>query len=222
MIVRGLGYAVATVVTIAPFGQAQAAQASQAPAGWTYRLDGAQELVDGPDMAPGQWRYTSMPPGWHVTTTEQGVLLFARDRVLTGRWGIEVELFLFPNPGEAGLGVVVEAADRPEGSLQLQFVMRRDGAAALLGRHDGVDSMLVAWTSDSAVAAHTGDVDKFVLRVVHDAGALAFSINGHEMFAVPTGGEGFQAMPGLRVGPGLNVHVARFDLITPLAPPRRR
>lgn len=195
----------------------------QVPDDWTWRLDGPQALVTGQDVGAGEWRYVRMPPGWHVTTTAQGALLFPKDRAVEGRWGIEVELFLFPNPSDSPLGIVLEARDAAPGARQLRFVMRRDGAAAVMGRHDGRDTTLVAWTSDSSVAGHPGaGVVKFVLRLVHEPETLAFSINGHEMLALPTGGDDDTVVPGLRVGPGLNLHVSRFDLITPLAPPRQR
>src|SRR5690606_37038248 len=119
------------------------------------------------------------------------------------------------------LGVVLEAADRPEGTMVLQFLMRADGAATLAAVHDGEAQVMVPWTRDTAVAPHNGtDVIKYVLRVMHQGEALAFAINGTEMFRVPTGGEDHRSVPGLRLGRGLNVHVSRFDLITPLAPPR--
>lgn len=202
---------------------AAAGQSLTVPEDWTWRLDGEQRLVSGQEVAKGEWRYVQMPPGWHVTTTDRGAFLFPKDRVVSGRWGIEAELFLFPNPSDEPLGVVLEARDaEPAGSQQFRFLMRRDGSAAAVARHGDVDTMVVAWKSDTAVAGHKGGVVRYVLRVMHEAGTLAFSINGREMIAVPTGGREHVVVPGLRVGPGLNLHVSRFDLITPLAPPRPR
>lgn len=196
--------------------------AAQIPAGWTYRTDAAQSLVDEDQLQAGQWRYTRMPPGWHVTTTDQGATLLASEHRLSGRWGIEVELFLFPNPSDAPLGIVMEAADAPAGSMQLRFLMRRDGMAALIARHEGTDTLLMPWRRDSLVGAHGGGVEKYVLRVNHEPDHIAFSVNGREMLWLPTGGEDHVVIPGLRVGPALNVHVSRFDLVTPMAPARAR
>lgn len=199
-----------------------AAQAADMPSDWTWRLDRPQQLTEGQNVAAGEWRYTKMPPGWHVTTSDQGVSLFPKDKVISGRWGIEVELFLFPKPSDAPLGIILEAKDaEPAGSRQLRFLMRRDGTAALVARHGGTDTTLVTWTADTAVKAHEGGVEKYVLRVVHEGGALTFALNGRQMFKVPTGGEDHPSIPGLRIGPGLNVHVSRYDLITPLAPVRQ-
>lgn len=212
----------AALAFIALLPAAGMAQDASLPPDWTWRLDGDQRMVAGQQVARGEWRYATMAPGWHMTTTEKGVSLFAKDRVLSGPWGVEVELFLFPKPGDAPFGIILEGRDaQPAGSMQLRFLMRRDGQAALFARHGGVDSMLVAWRSDSAVKAHSGGVDKYVLRVMHQNATLAFSINGRAMLTLPTGGEDHAAIPGLRVGPDLNLHVSRYDLITPLAPARK-
>jgi hypothetical protein len=192
------------------------------PDDWTYRLDGSQAFAAGQEVQPGEWRYTRMAPGWHITTTEQGTTLLPKDRTVEGRWGIEVELFLFPDPSDAPFGVIVEAADTPAGTMQLQFLTRRDGQAALVAQHGHEEALLVPWTADTGVTAHAGGVVKYILRVMHEEERLIFSINGREMFAQPTMGEDHRSIPGLRVGPGLNLHVSRFDLVTPLAPARTR
>ncbi len=193
------------------------------PADWTWRLDKPQQLTSGQEVSPGDWRYTAMPPGWHLTTTEQGVTLLPKGRALSGRWAIETELFLFPNPSDAPFGVVVESTDSAQGPLQVRFLMRRDGNAAVAIRHGARDTLFVPWRADTGVQAYPGSgTARYVLRVSHDAGTIAFAINGTEMATVPTAGNTIPVIPGFRLGPGLNVHVSRFDLITPLAPARPR
>lgn len=193
------------------------------PDDWTYRLDGDQAFAAGQEVHAGEWRYTTMPPGWHITTTAQGVtMLPTAPRVLSGEWGVEVELFLFPDPSDAGFGIALEATTGEARAQQLHFLLRRDGQAALLARHAGGDTLLIGWTADTAATPHSGEVDRYVLRLMHQGETLAFSINGREMLAMPTDGSDHGPTAGLRVGPGLNLHVSRFDLITPLAPARRR
>lgn len=212
----------ATLLTILLPG-ALGAQELVVPADWIWRLDAPQREAAGQQVAPGEWRYARMPPGWHITTTEQGVTLFPKGRSVVGRWAVEAEVFLFPDPSDAPLGIVLEAADAPEGTAQLRFLLRRDGRAGVLARHGELDTLIVPWRADTAVRGHPGSgVVKYVLRVTHESGTLAFAVNGTEMLAVPTGGEDHPSLPGLRVGAGLNLHVSRFDLVTPLAPPRRR
>ena len=201
------------------------AQSSEPPPGWSARLDAPQRPVTGQEVAPGEWRYVAMPPGWHVTTTEQGVTLVPQQRSVEGRWAIEAELFLFPNPGEAPFGIIIEPAQSGSGtaSPQIRFLMRRDGHAGVLAVQPSRDSLLLPWRADTAVRAHPGRaVIKYVLRVAHEPGSLAFAINGQEVAVLPTDGPARRMVPGLRIGPGLNLHVSRFDLVTPLAPPRPR
>ena len=194
------------------------------PTDWQYRLDGAQRFAAGDSVRAGEWRYTRMPPGWHLTTSEQGVVTLPRDVTVQGRWGIEVELFVFPNPSNEGFGIVVESDDPrgPDGGAVLRFLLRADGMVSAESRHGTTERVLVPWQRDSSVAAHAGSIERRVLRVVHESATLAFSVDGHEVLAVPTGGADLIAVPGLRVGRGLNLHIARFDVITPLAPARPR
>lgn len=198
-----------------------AAQDAALPEDWTLRLDAPQQIATGEEVPDGSMRYVRMPPGWHVTTTTSGASMFPRGRSVQGPWGVEVELFLFPDPSDQPVGVILEAADRSAGTMALQFLMRADGAASLVAVHDGAAREMVPWTRDTAVAPHNGtDVIKYVLRVMHQSGRLTFAINGTQMLSVPTGGDDHRSIPGLRIGAGLNVHVSRFDLVTPLAPPR--
>ncbi|MEZ4587473.1 MAG: hypothetical protein R2909_13840 [Gemmatimonadales bacterium] len=215
------GMALALTLAVPAVGRAQGEL--PVPEDWTWRLDGAQTLVRGGEVPAGSWQFVEMAPGWHMTTTSQGAQLFPKERLVKGRWGVRVELFLFPNPSDGELGVVVDDPNAsPEGSRQLRFVMRRDGMAALVARHEGRDTLLLPWTSDSAVAAHDGkSVTKYVLELTHDGGWFTFQVNGREMLALP-GDPEHQARPGFRIGPGLNVHLSRYDLLTPLAPPRPR
>jgi len=222
-ITRQLALAVAVCASLLVRPGTASAQ-TDVPADWIYRLDGPQRLSTGDSLRAGEWFYTRMPPGWHLTTTEQGVTTFPRGVHVHDRWGIEVELFLFPNPSDQPLGIVVESNDPtgPDGGAVLRFLMRADGMVSAQARHGDEERVLVPWRRDSTVAPHAGGVERHVLRVVHEAATLAFSVDGHEVLAVPTGGANPRAVPGLRIGAGLNVHVSRFDVITPLAPPRAR
>ena len=181
-----------------------------------WRLDGASPTAGGD-------RFDRMPPGWHITTTDRGGTLLLEGRMVQGRFAVEVELFLFPNPSEVGFGVVLEHRTESAVAGAMQFLFRRDGSAMAVARHGERDTVLVPWKRDTTIAAHVpAQVTKYVFRVQHDEGFLAFGINGTEVLAVPTDGMDHAAVPGLRVGPGLNLHISRVDLVTPLAPPRPR
>jgi hypothetical protein len=175
-------------------------------------------------VSRGDWAYQMMPPGWHLTTTDQGVTLFpAEKRAMPGPWGVEVEFFMFPDPSNSGVGVALMATTSEEHNGELRLMMRRDGQVmAEVAAPDGLH-VLAPWTSDTGAAAHSGtETKRYVLRVMHQGEAMTVSVNGKEMLTVPIGPNVQTPYAGLRAGPGLNLHIARFDLITPLAPPRAR
>ena len=195
--------------------------AAQAP-GWTWRLDGEQVTPStGEELAPGQWAWQQMPPGWHITTTSQGATLFPVEaHAMTGRWAVEMELFLFPDPGSEGAGIVLAQPGAPEiGEMRVLF--RRDGQVAMEVHSPDGDRVLAGWTSDTAAQAHDGkQVKQYVLRVSLTSGVLAASLNGRAMLSLelmPEHAAG-PVVAGIRVGSGLNLHVSRFDLVRPLAP----
>lgn len=197
---------------------------AQAPEGWNWKLDGDQRDPRSGAVASGDWAYQSMPPGWHITTTAQGVTLFPKEpRPMRGDFGVEVEFFLFSNPSAAGVGLVGMATAGAARVEQLRFLLRRDGQVAVEGVRPEGDTLLVPWTSDTAAIAQNGEEPmRYVLRIMHQAGVLAMSVNGREMLVLPLGPNVHEPIMGFRAGPGLNLHVSRFDLITPLAPPRQR
>lgn len=194
---------------------------AQAP-DWTWRLDHDQVApAAASDTAGGQWVWQQMPPGWHLTTTAQGVTLFPTGpERLTGRWAVEMEFFLFPDPGSAGVGVALAQPAAP-GLGELCILLRRDGQMAVVVGGPAGEHLLVGWTADTAADAHRGDeVKPYVLRVEMDSAVLSASVNGRRMLTLPldpnhVAGE---SVAGIRIGPALNVHVARFDLVKPLAP----
>ncbi len=202
-----------------------ASQALTIPDDWTARLDAPQEFAVGQDVATGEWRYVTMPPGWHMTTTSAGVSVFPKHRTVHGRWALEVELFLLPNPSDSAFGFILGRAPDAQGEARdLRFLMRRDGAVAFRDNRSDDPKVATLWQADTTGAlAHDGtSVTKYVLRAVHESGHLVFSVNGVERFAIAIGGEDPVVIPGFRLGPGLNVHIARYDVIEPLAPARVR
>ncbi len=196
--------------------------AAQAPAGWTYRLDGAPTPPKSGAVVAGEWAYQRMPPGWHLTTTDQGVTVYPEvPRPMSGEWGVETEFFLFPDPSESGVGVALMATTSEEHQGELRLLLRRDGQVSVEVRgSDGVET-LMPWTADTAAAAHNGsETKRYVLRVMHQGEKMTVAVNGREMLAIPIGPNVQTPYAGFRAGPGLNLHISRFDLITPLAPPR--
>jgi hypothetical protein len=192
------------------------AQDPNTPTDWEWQLDAEQTLASDGELAAGEWWYVEMPPGWHITTTEQGVALFPKDTKMEGRWAIEVELFLFPDQSDEGFGIALQDL---EGGNQLRFLFRVDGQAALEVRHGEEWLLAKPWVSDSLVAPYDGEgIEKYLLRVTYESGQFRFAVNGREMLSQVAPGDDYRIVPGLRVGKGLNLHVSRFDMVKPLAP----
>lgn len=199
--------------------------AAQAPADWSWRLDGATQKAPGTgEVAAGEWAYQQMPPGWHVTTTDQGVTLFpSTPRPMTGRWGVGMEFFLFPQPSDEGVGIALRATSGEAANHEVHFVLRRDGQVAMVAQRDTESRMVVPWTADTAAPVHDGEeVKLYTLRLDHEPGVLMFVVNGRARIVFETDGMEYAPAAGIRAGKGLNLHIARFDLIEPLAPARSR
>jgi hypothetical protein len=197
--------------------------AAQAPEGWTWTLDRTATDPRSGDVAPGEWAYQMMPPGWHLTTTTEGVSLFpVARRVMEGAWGVEAEFFLFPNPSDQGTGIALLPTTDTEHKGELRVLLRRDGQVSIEVSHQGETHVIAPWTQDTAAAAHDGkEVKQYVLRVMHQGDNITVAVNGRQMLTLPMGPNVQHPVAGFRAGAGLNLHISRFDLITPLAPPRQ-
>jgi hypothetical protein len=103
----------------------------------------------------------------------------------------------------------------------MYLLLRRDGQVMAEVQHDGQSTPMVPWTADTAAPAHSGsETRRYVLRVNHDPGRITLAVDGRLRLTVPTEGVEYAPVAGLRVGKGLNIHISRFDLVTPLAPAR--
>jgi hypothetical protein len=198
--------------------------AGQAGGDWAYTLDRETVAPISGQLAPGAWAYQQMPPGWHLTTTDQGVTLYpASPMAMQGEWGVEMEFFLFPAPSEDGVGIALMPTAKSEHTGELRLLMRRDGqlSATVLSPSDTM--VLAPWTSDTGVVAHDGEeIKQYVLRVEHRGDVLTVSLDGRPRLSLPIGPNVQHPVAGIRAGRGLNLHVSRFDLIRPLAPARPR
>jgi len=67
-----------------------------------------------------------------------------------------------------------------------------------------------------------GSVVRNLLRVEVDSAAFRLLVNGQEVLGLPRTGGTVGERFGFRVGQGINLHASSLDLITHLAPARRR
>ena len=197
---------------------------AQAPVGWSYKLDVTQQEPKRGAVASGDWAYQMMPPGWHLTTTTQGVSLFPEVRhPMEGAWGVELEFFMFPDPSDQGVGIALLPTTETEHRGELRLLLRRDGQVSVEVSQAAGTQVLAPWTRDTAAALHNGkEVKNYVLRVMHQGENMTVSVNGKQMLTLPIGPNVQNPVAGVRAGAGLNLHIARVDLIRPLAPPRQQ
>lgn len=197
---------------------AAASAQSTPPAGWTWMTDRPATLTDGPDRAADEWHFTEMAPGWHVTMGPGGIL-YHPEHAVTGRFAIEAEIFLFPQPTEAGYGIFAGGTGldgrRPS---YFSFLARPDGSAGIFHHAGGEVHTLVDWARHDTVLPRAGDGPvKNVLRLEAEPDSVRFLVNGQRIAALPRPG-GLDGQVGLRVGEGVNLHISNLDITRRLAP----
>lgn len=192
------------------------------PSHWRWITDAPAELVTGQDVPDSAWRFVTMPPGWHVTTGP-GAILFDPTVRAQGRFGIEAEVFLFPDSenGEFGLflgGTELDGAARRYSA----FVLRRDGKAAVFVRDGAAQRYLLPWTASEVVPPHPGEGGplKYVLRVDAERRDVTFRVNGAPVITVLRDSLPIEGLLGLRAGPDVNLHWSTLDVTLHLAEPR--
>lgn len=164
-----------------------------------------------PDSA---YAFQPMPPGWHVTMGPGAVLADAAHRA-EGRFVVESEIFLFPNSSAAEYGIVLGR----NGSEWTGFLARRDGTAGIMHRKAARETPLVTWAAYDSVPQPGAEPARVTFRVEAERDSTHFLVNGQRIGAIPRTGA-VDGVFGIRVGPGVNVHVSRLDYTRRLAPPR--
>jgi len=191
------------------------------PSHWRWITDAPAELVTGQDVPDSAWRFVTMPPGWHVTTGP-GAILFDPTVRAQGRFGIEAEVFLFPDSenGEFGLffgGTELDGSQRRYSA----FVLRRDGMAAVYVQDGATRRSIVPWTVSDAVKPHPGSGTlKHVLGIDVEPRAVTFRVNGETVVTVPRDRLPAEGAIGFRAGANVNLHWSTLDVTFRLAEPR--
>jgi hypothetical protein len=176
-------------------------------------------VTGGPPPDQAAWRFERMPPGWHVTTGPGALLHDPRERA-EGRYSLTGHFALFPDPSDAGYGLFVGGAgldgDAPS---WLAILLRRDGAVGVVRHRAGADSVLAPFAGHPAVKRGDGrGVVSNRLRVAVAPDSLRVFVNDSAVVAVPRDGLALEGGFGLRIGPGINLHVTILDHTRHLAP----
>jgi hypothetical protein len=194
----------------------------QAPPSWTWALDTPAQHVSATDRVPdGSFGFVAMAPGWHVTMGPGGLLYDPR-QTLTGRFVIESRQVLFPGTDSSEYGVFVGGRDLAGAARAwTAFVLRRDGAAAVLRHTGGRTEVVMPWTRHAAIKPHPGGDETVtnVLRVVQDT-AVWFRVNDSVVATFPRVQLPTEGMLGFRIGRALNMHITSLDVTHKLAPAR--
>lgn len=222
---RAAAPALAVGTALALLAAPLAAQEASLPAGWRAVPDSAARLV-APGVEPGltdAWNFTRMPPGWHLTTGP-GMVLYDQSVRATGRYRLETEFFLFPNPTDQPVGLFLGGTglDGPLAEVQwFGLLVHRDGTAGVVHVHGTEQHPMVPYARADSLGVHPGnDSQRITLAVDVEADSVRFFVNRARFAAVPRQGLALDGPFGFRVGRGLNLHVVRLDYTQRLAPAR--
>jgi hypothetical protein len=182
------------------------------PPGWGWHHD---QRGASPDSTG--WAFTSMAPGFHLTTTASGATLFPMGVAIEGRRAAEARVILFPGTGEGAYGLGVTNLGNPREWMGM--LIRRDGRIVLAKVEAGREIIEGTWTSHEAIVRpdSTGYATN-VLRMEVGTDEVIFLANGKRIGAMPRTLMPARSGVAFRMGPALNMHVTTFDLITPMAP----
>lgn len=195
------------------------------PPGWSWRTDAPATPRRGgtEPITEGQFEFSFMAPGWHITMGPGGVLYDGGEGA-QGRFMLEGEFILFPNASNGEYGLFVGGSDLTgDGQGWLAFVVRADGRAAVLRSEAGGRSMLMDWTPHAAVKPKPADgTVKNFITVRAEPDSVRFVVNGERVAAWPRAALAVDGAYGFRIGRGVNLHVTNLDITRRLAPfPRR-
>ncbi|MBL0180403.1 MAG: hypothetical protein IPP98_15000 [Gemmatimonadetes bacterium] len=196
-------------LTLAPL--ALTAQVTPPP-GWAWHHD-----VRGASPDSAGWAFTSMAPGFHLTTTTSGATLYPTGHVVEGRRGAEAKVILFPGTGSGAYGLGVTSLDAP--GEWVGVLVRRDGSVAVARVERGRETPVAAWQPAPAVARpDSNGYSTNLLRIAIGTDEVSFLVNGKVIGSMPRTSLPNRPAIAFRMGPALNMHVTTFDMITPMAP----
>jgi hypothetical protein len=184
------------------------AQAAHRPANWRA----AHDVAGLPDSALA---FVTMPPGWHVTATATGGVLWEPGRAAGRAFRLESEQYLFSLAPGAGTGLVVGGQALGGADARwTAFVVGPDGRYRVVRRDGATTRELVPWTAHAAIPPH--EVGKpnvrLLMTVAAEGDAVRFLVNGAAVAELPRADVMPDGVVGFRLEPGANAHVATFTL----------
>ena len=174
---------------------------------------GWQAVMDTP--APDSLLYSvDMPPGWHVTAHGPGALLGDSTWSLDGAGVIETDIFLFPGESREGYGLFLGGDGLRSSPHWIGVLLRRDASVAVVSHRRGETRWIADWVRHDAIKpGDPTDAVKNSLRVDLGPVNTRILVNGTVVMELATSAIGApRGAIGLRVGPGLNLHVTKVTL----------
>ena len=184
------------------------ASAEGMPHGWLMRLDGANAT---PDMVS----FSTMAPGWHVTTGRAAGIFWQPSMSAEGQYRLESTIHLMkPAAHPEAFGVFIGGrALQAEGQRYLYFLVRQNGQYLIKRRQGSTTESVVGWTAHEAIpsAAANGST-RYDLAIDVRAETVAFIVNGVTVHTLPKAGLATDGIAGLRINHMLDAHVASLEL----------
>ncbi|MDH3198781.1 MAG: hypothetical protein OEO21_11130, partial [Candidatus Krumholzibacteria bacterium] len=202
-----------------------AAQHLPPPRAWRWTLDAPARLTDrplDPTASDTLWRFISVPTGWQITTGP-GVLLYPAEQPSDTNYVVETEITVLPGSSDDELGLFVAGTAANGDSTYTAFLVRPDGAFAVVRRTDTTSTYLVPWSRHPAVAARVSEnrLVRQLMRLRVTRSTLALAVNGVEIATLPRGSLSASGRVGLRLGGDLDVRVSSLKLTYQFAPSSR-
>ena len=199
------------LLTLALAATSLSAQADKRPDGWRVRLD-----KPGPDSTKVE--FTSMAPGWHITTGPAGIL-YNPSTTAKGAFKVESNIYLFKPAGShaEAFGLFVGGANLDAANESYLYFMIRNDGQYLVKQRAGKDTKdVIPWTKSPAIKLYDGKEESVgnLLTVVATPATVDFLINGTKVASRPRADLTTDGIVGLRVNHNLNLHVSKLD-VTP-------
>ena len=201
------------------------ARVAMTPIGWRTRVDAAGNVLGDkgagergnryPDARAGDTlAFTSMTPGFHITTGP-GTVLWHPDSTAQGSYAITSSIFLFPTQGRdrEGYGVFIGGQQLDgAGQRYTYFLLRNDGKFLVKRREGDATTTLKDWTYLTAIKLVKGkEPRQNDITVTAGPQTVTFLVNGKEAVTLPRDQVAPDGVFGLRVNHALSVHVTKLS-----------
>lgn len=178
------------------------------PDGWLMRLDGANATAD-------MVSFSTMSPGWHVTTGRGAGIFWQPSMSAAGQYRLESTIHLMkPAAHPEAFGVFMGGRElQAEGQSYVYFLVRQNGQYLIKRRQGSGTENVVGWTAHEAIpsAAANGST-RYDLAVDVGPENVAFVVNGVTVHTMPKAELATDGVAGLRINHRLDAHVASLEL----------